>query len=183
MIKDLGAKLKAKRKELGLSISALSQLCGVSPGMISQIERDLTIPSVYVFDKLVSAMDGNYMHFFDDLSQQSNVTIYRGGVHRVPLGAGNHFQLLNPASNRRFEMYHIIFRKDNPDIKNNLFAHEGAECGYILSGKLTACIQNNTYELSPGDSIYFNSSSEHYFYNQHNQDCVCIWVQVGLPVM
>ena len=183
MIKNLGSKIKTKRKELGLSISALSQLSGVSPGMISQIEHDLTIPSVYVFDKIISALDGNYMHFFEDVPSQSQVFIMRGSTHRAALGTGNRYALLNPASNRKLEMYHVIFKKEDLEARRFMLSHEGAECGYVLSGKLMVSIQNDTYELLPGDSIYINSLVEHYCYNQHDQDCVCIWAQTVPPYM
>ena len=62
----LGEKLRKTRKEKGMSIAALAEKAGVSPGMISQIERNTTVPSILLFAKIAKALDESISYFLDE---------------------------------------------------------------------------------------------------------------------
>ena len=60
----IGGKLKQLRLDKKLSIAELSRLSDVSTGLISQIERDLVVPSVTSLWRLAKALDTNINYFF-----------------------------------------------------------------------------------------------------------------------
>ncbi len=175
---DFGAKFKKCRKDKGLSIAMLAEKAGVSPGMISQIERNTTVPSIYVFWKLCNALGESVASFFEEDKQKNRVTLVRAGEHRTVSGAGNEYALLTPDPDRRIEMYKVVFRRQ-PDQKPVLASHEGAECGYIISGTLRVITEEEEYVLHPGDSIYFESTILHYLQNAGDEEeCVAVWGEV-----
>ena len=66
----IGSKLKQLRTEKKLSIAELSRLSDVSTGLISQIERDLVVPSVTSLWRLAQALDTNINYFFHEEPQE-----------------------------------------------------------------------------------------------------------------
>lgn len=175
---DFGAKFKKYRKDKGMSIAMLAEKAGVSPGMISQIEGNTTVPSIYVFWKLCNALGESVSVFFEEEKPKDKVTLVRAGKHRVVSGSGNQYYLLTPDPNRRIEMYKVVFHRE-PDQEPVLASHEGAECGYIISGTLRVITEDEEYVLYPGDSIYFESTILHHLKNNGDEDeCVAVWGEV-----
>ena len=173
---DFGAKFKKCRKDKGMSIAMLAEKAGVSPGMISQIERNTTVPSIYVFWKLCSALGESVSVFFEEDKPKHKVTLTKAGQHRVMSGGGNQYSLLTPDPDRRVEMYRVVFRREPEDKEPVLASHEGAECGYILSGVLRVITEEEEYLCYPGDSVYFDSTILHYLKNNGDEEeCVAIW--------
>ena len=63
---ELGAKIRELRKKQNISIDQLSEKTGLSKGLISQIERDITGPSVTSLWKICQAMNVTMNYFFDE---------------------------------------------------------------------------------------------------------------------
>lgn len=172
----LGEKLRKTRKEKGMSIAVLAEKAGVSPGMISQIERNTTVPSILLFAKIAKALDENISYFLDEEKPRERVSLVRAGQHRVVNGTGNEYHLLTSSPDRQIEMYRVIFKKSR-DERGCLSVHEGAECGFLLSGKLHLLTSEGNYELEAGDSVYFESTLPHRLVNRSEEDCIAIWAQ------
>ncbi len=61
-----GSKLRELRNEKQLSIAKLSTISDVSTGLISQIERDLVVPSALILFRLAQALETDMYAFFED---------------------------------------------------------------------------------------------------------------------
>jgi transcriptional regulator with XRE-family HTH domain len=70
---EVGKKLRKLRKSKGLSISALAEECDLSAGLISQIERNLTAPSVVSLYRIAQALGVNINYFFTSDSPGYNI--------------------------------------------------------------------------------------------------------------
>ena len=84
----LGEKLRKVRKERGMSIAALAEKAGVSPGMISQIERNTTVPSILLFAKIAKALDENISYFLDEEQPRERVSLIRSARTAWSAGRG-----------------------------------------------------------------------------------------------
>ena len=69
---NIGQKVRTLRKLKGLSILQLSELSGVSTGLISQIERDLVVPTVISIWRIAKALDTN-IGFFLKMQKKSRM--------------------------------------------------------------------------------------------------------------
>jgi DNA-binding XRE family transcriptional regulator/quercetin dioxygenase-like cupin family protein len=56
-----------------------------------------------------------------------------------------------------------------------LMRHSGTEYGHVLSGRLTLNLGFDTYELNPGDSVSFDSSTPHSYANDGTEPAVGVW--------
>ncbi|MCR5481332.1 MAG: cupin domain-containing protein [Clostridia bacterium] len=173
----IGSKLKDLRKKQGINITQLSERSQVSTGQISQIERDLVVPSVVVLWKIAKALDININYFFDEKREDDRVIIRHGDHREIIMNKGNGiYKMLAPTSRERLmDLVYITLKPGATYEDDDLISHDGEECGYVLSGTLTVHIENELIELSPGDSIYFNSKAPHRYENRSDEDCASIW--------
>ena len=173
---QIGSRLKKLRKESGLSMAELSAKSGVSVGLISQIERDIVVPSVVNLYRIAHAMNSDINYFFED-KQSDNLRIIRRGKHKVITAdhGNSEYELLSPYKGGRLMDLLRITLKGGELYERETITHAGEECGYVLQGTLTVLLDGNEYRLGVGDSIYFSSVLPHKYINDEAEDCVSIW--------
>ncbi|MDD3394111.1 MAG: cupin domain-containing protein [Anaerotignum sp.] len=173
---QIGSRLKELRNKKKFSIAELSKASDVSTGLISQIERDLVVPSVVSLWRLASALDTNINYFFEDTQKEDSILIRRGDHKIIVTHRNNSFyKLLSPThSGHLLDMTEVRLEGGCTYEKETL-CHEGEECGYVLKGVLTVHLNGNEYVLYEGDSIYFSSSLPHKYINNTNEECISIW--------
>lgn len=172
-----GHKIRIIRKNLGMSIKELADKSQLSTGLISQIERDLVSPSVNAMTRIVAALDTTMGEFFDEDYTKQNPVVIKKNTHKeiVLTDMQRKYEILSPTDNRMVEMvFMTIAKTDNPDqVKES--THEGEECGYVISGRLTVEVDGQKFDLEEGDSIYFESTRPHRYINYDDQDSVSVW--------
>lgn len=169
-------KTKTARLDKKLSIAELSRLSDVSTGLISQIERDLVVPSVTSLWRLAKALDTNINYFFYEEPHEEQLII-RKGSHRtiVTHHDSSFYKLLHTNRDDRALDMMVITLKAGYTYDKKPLCHEGEECGYVLKGSLTVYLNGKDYVLHEGDSIYFNSTLPHKYINNGDEDCISIW--------
>ena len=171
----IGLQLRNLRKSLGMSIASLAAKSGVSTGLISQLERDMVVPSVANLYRIAQAMGTNINYFFEE-PEEKNIRLIRRGDHRTISTHGtNSFELLIPDNLEHTIDVVRITLKGGQSQDYDCISHEGEECGYVISGVLTLLCNGKEYTLYPGDSIFFDSTMPHNYYNRTDEDCVSIW--------
>lgn len=173
---QIGSRLRELRNKKKLSIAELSKISEVSTGLISQIERDLVVPSVVSLWRLANALETNINYFFEDKEKEDGILIRRGD-HKIIVTHHNNsfYKLLSPTrSGHLLDMTEVRLEKGCTYEKETL-CHEGEECGYVLKGTLTVHLNGNEYVLYEGDSIYFSSSLPHKYINNTDEECISIW--------
>lgn len=60
---DVGSKIRSLRKSKNISISTLAKNSDLSTGLISQIERNMVVPSIVAMWKISKAFDINIGYF------------------------------------------------------------------------------------------------------------------------
>ncbi|MDO4281246.1 MAG: XRE family transcriptional regulator [Peptococcaceae bacterium] len=171
-----GSRLRALRKDKNLSMAELAKRSGVSTGLISQIERDLVIPSVVSVWRLAQVLDANINDFFDAERPEHQVIIRKQDHHvQILHGDSTTYKMLTPnAPDRLLDVVEITL-KSGYSYEQPPLTHDGEECGVVLKGRLTVCLDDKEYILEEGDSIYYKSTVPHKFVNNADTDCVSLW--------
>ncbi|KAF5061547.1 HTH-type transcriptional regulator PuuR [anaerobic digester metagenome] len=173
---QIGSRLRELRNKKKFSIAELSKISEVSTGLISQIERDLVVPSVVSLWRLANALETNINYFFEDKEKEDGILIRRGD-HKIIVTHHNNsfYKLLSPTRpGHLLDMTEVRLEKGCTYEKETL-CHEGEECGYVLKGTLTVHLNGNEHVLYEGDSIYFSSSLPHKYINNTDEECISIW--------
>src|SRR6056297_2067352 len=172
---NIGNRVRVLRKSKNMSIAELSEMSGVSTGLISQIERELVVPSVVNLWKLAQTLDKNIGYFFDEGLKENDIIVRKDERKKLTINKSKGiYELLTPNLNNKIEFLMITI-KSGDESNVDMLKHEGEECGLILKGTLTVKINDDEYIMNEGDSIYFSSEMPHRYLNKHEGDCVSVW--------
>lgn len=165
----LGLNLKKLRKKRTMTLKALAIKTGFSISFLSQLERGKSSATLESLKKISLALDVTPGYFFDDILDNKQF-IQRNGMETKQMEKQNiYYRSLNSSIDQPAFIPHYVVLKPNQN-KGNLFKHPGQEFLYVLEGQLTVKIDKEKYLLDPSDSIMFDSSKEHYWYNFTNMD-------------
>ncbi len=173
---DIGSKIRSLRKNLNMSITDLARETELSTGLISQMERNIVVPSVASLWKVAKSLDVSIGYFFDEENKVTvNPIVKKKNRKKITTSNSNAvYESLTPDLNRKIEFLYITLEKDDSSTKE-LITHEGEECGIVLQGKLLVKTANGDYVLEEGDSIYFDSTVPHRYVNIGDKTCISIW--------
>jgi transcriptional regulator with XRE-family HTH domain len=184
----VGGRLRAERERLGMSLRELARRVGVSPSLVSQIELDRVNPSVSTLYALVTELGMTMSDVFGD-TRPAEVRLLRGGdglaerpeTRRViNLATGVRWERLTPHSDRDVEFLYVVYPVGAASCPEDaLMTHGGKEYGYVISGTLGVRVGFEEYELGPGGSIAFDSSSPHRLWAAGDEPVDAIWVVIG----
>ncbi len=106
--------------------------------------------------------------------------VQQAGKRRtIDLASGVRWERLTPGPDDRVDFLEVIYEPSghSTDARRPL-RHDGQEYGLITSGTLHASVGFESYLLGPGDSIAFDSSIPHEYWNASAEDVHAIWVVV-----
>jgi transcriptional regulator with XRE-family HTH domain len=173
MVQAVGALVRRLRGDAGLSLANVAESAGLSPGLLSQIERGMGNPSLTTLIKLAHALDVPVGRFF--VSEQPAHAVVRSGEHpRLQIAEDNLvYELLTPHTHGRLGMIRaqVASGWTNEDAP---FVHDGEECIFIVDGELTVSLAGSRYRLYDGDSITFDSALPHWYRNDTDRTTVTI---------
>ena len=168
----VGSKIKGIRETKNLSLEEVSESCGLTVEQIVAIESGQTMPSLGPLIKIARALGVRLGTFMDDndaigpvvcrakdreadnsISFSNGATDARKHMEYHPLAqqkAGRHMEPfiidINPEENQEFQ----------------LSAHEGEEFIYVMQGEIEIVYGKETYTLTEGDSIFYDSIVKHH---------------------
>jgi transcriptional regulator with XRE-family HTH domain len=186
----VGSRLRTERERRGISLRELARRVGVSPSLVSQIELDRVNPSVSTLYALVTELGMTMSDVFGDgaqlASQLPAVRTDDGPVTRpdarrvINLASGVRWERLTPHSDPDVEFLHVVYPIGAESCPADaLVTHGGREYGYVSSGTLGVRVGFDEYELGPGSSIAFDSSSPHRLWAIGSEPVHAIWVVIG----
>lgn len=178
----LGADLRALRKTRGLTLTDVADALGRSVGWISQVERDLSDPSITDLRLIAALLDVPVSMLFRNQAAPAGEAGYvvRKGARRVvgSQAAGLVEELLSPDLTDDFEMVHSTF-EPHSEIAD-LVTRPTQEVGYLISGNLDLLIAGKLFHLNPGDSFRIKGEPFRWM-NPYDAPAVAVWV-IAPPV-
>ena len=183
----IGGRLREEREKRGISLRELARRVGVSPSLVSQIELDRVNPSVSTLYSLVTELGMTMSEVFGDSEPSEPLAPAHDGMVERPetrrvldLASGVRWQRLTPHSERDVEFLHVEYPVGAESCAADaLVTHGGREYGYVTGGTLGVRVGFDEFELGPGDSIAFDSSSPHRLWAIGDEPVHAIWLVIG----
>ncbi|HJX37773.1 MAG TPA: XRE family transcriptional regulator [Anaerolineae bacterium] len=177
-IESLGARLRALRAQHGITLSQMGRMVGLSASYLSQIERDKAHPSLTTLSSIANTLGVELRSFFEH--PQPVWQVVRKGAGEEFGDEKALFELLSSAAVRgKIEPCRVTCR---PAMRTERGTHSGEELLLILEGQLEIGVGEEAFTLEAGDSIHYQGSQPHYWYNQTGEDCSLIWA-VSPPLL
>ncbi len=202
----LGPRLRLAREERQLSVRELARRIGCSASLISQIERGVSVPSVGVLYSLAAELDSSLDHLLFGADQRRpapaserprasgqraggrepepgpsgpGIVQRADGRNIIDLASGVRWERLTPGADAMTDFLEVIYSPGGHSTdERRPLRHDGREYGLVISGRLQANVGFESYELGPGDSIAFDSSTPHEYLNKTGEPVHAIWVVV-----
>jgi len=174
----IGRKLRLRRAIKGRSLQELAEKADISIGLLSQIERGVTTPSLKSLRQICAALDMPVGWLFDVPEGEHGDVVVRAASRRVmTLGPkGMTKELLSPDSVPGVQMIRIVIQPggSSGDVPYNNEA--GSKCGTVLAGTLGLEVEGREYILATGDSFAFPAVKLHRFWCVGDGPVDLIWV-------
>jgi transcriptional regulator with XRE-family HTH domain len=188
----IGRRVAAHRERRGLRVAEFARQIGVSPSLISQIERGQARPSVSTLFAMAQALDVPVDAFFrerqerrepepgdlaghghrsepgDDAGEaaegEQRYVVRRGSRAAIDIEGGVRWERLTPRTLPHLDFMQLVY---GPGAQSNpgLYTHPGTEMVLVTTGILDISVGFERYRLEAGDSMHFPSSMPHQYVN------------------
>jgi transcriptional regulator with XRE-family HTH domain len=178
----IGPRIRSLRLKKKMGLVELGKHTGLSPAMLSKIERGQLFPTLPTLLRIAMVFSVGLDHFIAADRDKPVVAVSRHKERlRFPEKAGGkdqayEFESLDfPAPQRLLNSYYAEFFAVAPD-KLHWHQHPGAEFVYVLSGTLVLHIGEDQHALDARDTIYFDSSVSHAYSKAGAKACCALVV-------
>ena len=169
----IGDKIKRMRIEKGLTQEELANRCELSKGFISQLENDLTSPSIATLIDILEILGTNLKEFFSDDRAEKITYTYEDMFETENEELKYSLMWLVPnAQKNMMEPIMITLQPGGQYLEED--PHEGEEFGYVLQGAVSIHLGNKTYKAKKGESFYYTADKTHFLSSKNG--ATLIWV-------
>lgn len=172
---EIGDKIKRMRIEKGLTQEELANRCELSKGFISQVENDLTSPSIATLIDILEILGTNLNEFFSDEREEKVAYTYDDMFETVNEELKYSLMWLVPNAQKN-EMEPIMITLEPTGRYIEESPHEGEEFGYVLSGTIILHLGDKQFKVKKGESFYYKPKSNHYISNCGKTAAKVIWI-------
>jgi transcriptional regulator with XRE-family HTH domain/KaiC/GvpD/RAD55 family RecA-like ATPase len=178
---DIGGKVKSLRLRRGLTQNQLAERINVTASYISQLERNLVSPSIDSLILLMEELQVEPGYFFSGARSDAHRIFCRKNERRpVALfdtrdNSVKSQSLVTSTDNRRIQPI-LVTIEPNSEFLGHFLNHKGDEFILILKGELELDIDNESYILREGDSVYLDSVVPVAWRNTGETQAQAIWV-------
>ncbi|MBP3603593.1 MAG: helix-turn-helix transcriptional regulator [Lachnospiraceae bacterium] len=171
----IGNKIKELRIQKGLTQEELADRCELSKGFISQLERDLTSPSIATLIDILQCLGTDLKDFFNDSPDEQISFKENDYFEKIDEELKNKVEWIIPnAQKNMMEPIRLTLAPGGSTYPDN--PHEGEEFGYILSGSIQLILGKRTIKVKKGESFYFTPNTTHYIKANPKTGAILIWV-------
>jgi transcriptional regulator with XRE-family HTH domain len=171
----IGEKIKRLRIKNGMTQEELAIRSELSKGFISQLERDLTSPSISTLVNILECLGTNLKDFFNEKTQEK--IVFNSDDFYVATSKEMHWEKkwVVPTYQKNL-LEPTLVNLDVDGRTEEEDPHSGEEFGFVLSGMINIHIGDRKYRAKKGESFYFRPVMSHYISNGGKQKSSVLWV-------
>jgi len=179
----IGARVRALRVARGMSVNKLAAAAGVSAGIVSQIERDRSNPSLSTIEKICAALSvpSDAVLAVEPLSADPPFVCRANGRTHILVGTAPILkEMISPAGNVSLRMMIISLPPGSENL--DVVIEQGQKAGLVVEGEIRIVVNGVAATLFAGDSFQFSSDQPHSLHNDGAALAKVVWVMAkGSP--
>lgn len=172
---DIGEKIKRLRTEKDLTQEELADRCELTKGFISQVERDLTSPSIATLVDILEGLGTNLSNFFKEEPNEKIAFTEEDFFISENEELKYIINWIVPNAQKNM-MEPILIEIDSYGETKRDEPHEGEEFGFVLNGNIDLHLGDEEYRVKSGESFYYKSKLDHYISNPGKLKARVLWV-------
>lgn len=172
---EIGKKIKRLRQEKYLTQDELASRCELSKGFISQVERNLTSPSIANLADILEGLGTNLKDFFSDDDDEKIVFDENDAFELTDSKLKYKVEWIIPNAQKN-QMEPILLTLEEGGRYKEEIAHDGQEFGYILKGEILIHLGDKVHKAKKGEAFYYSSGKNHYLSNCGKGSAKILWV-------
>ncbi|MGC9530201.1 MAG: helix-turn-helix domain-containing protein [Candidatus Bipolaricaulaceae bacterium] len=158
--KGIGEKLRALRRNKGLTLEELSAGCGLSVSFLSQVERGVSSPSIVSLSSICRVLEIPVAQVLTEHAQPASVVTKADDQLRIQI-ADSAVAYRYLSGNFPGRVVEVLINEFPAGHRHPLASHDGEEFGYVLEGHLILRLEDERFPLDPGDSYHFLATRPH----------------------
>lgn len=170
---QLGTKIRDMRLQLNLTQEELADRCELTKGYISQLENDLTSPSIATLGDILDALGSSFSEFFRDEKNEKIIFSESDYIEKAADGLVQNWLVPNAQKNL-MEPLSVELAPRSSTAED--VPHEGEEFGFVLEGKITLSLGKKKYVCHAGESFYYSADRTHGISNESDAKARFIWI-------
>lgn len=200
----IGAAVRIHREAAGLSARELADAAGVSPSLISQIERNRTSPSVATLYALARALDVSFDALLGTAGRARPSDAWpippgppaefpgrraaAGALRRagerpsLSVATGVRWERLTADDDDHVELLEMTYDVGGSSYgENALVSYRGREYLVVIEGRLAVEVEGERHDLQPGDAFVFDAGRPHRLWALGDAPTRVITALIGSP--
>lgn len=169
----VGALIRARRRQLAMTLQELCDTAGISVGYLSQVERDHATPSLGTLAQIARSLDVAVDYFIATPSMEDGLT--RAAERNRFSVDGSSIIYERIAADFAGNVLSSFVLHVPPGYKSETVSHEGEEIQFILEGQITQRLDDQEMVLSAGDSLHFRGNRPHSWSNDTDKFARLLW--------
>jgi transcriptional regulator with XRE-family HTH domain len=175
----IGLRIKEIRLARGMTLQTLSEASGLSPSMISLVERGRASPSIGSLVVIASSLGVMMSELVRAEPTPEEKLVVRASETK-PIETAQHVirRVLREDRTRGLSVA-VNEYAPNTGSADQPVSHDGYEYGYVLEGQLTVTVEETSYVLEPGDLISYRSRRPHRLWNYGSARVRTLWINLS----
>lgn len=170
---NIGDKIKHLRKKKGLTLEDLASRSELSKGFLSQLERDLTSPSVATLENILEALGTSLSEFFKEDREEQ--IVFRDADFYVSEKENHTIKWIVPNA-QKHSMEPILLELPAEGRSFEMAPTAGEEFAYVLEGSIALWCDDKKYTLKKGETFYLKCNTFHHLENARKTPAKVLWV-------
>ena len=170
---DIGSKLKELRQLNDLTLEELASRSELTKGFLSQVERNLTSPSISTLEDILEALGTSLSQFFADQKQEQ--VVFQTQDFFIDERENHTVEWIVPNAQKN-EMEPILLTLPFNGKSNKMYAHTGEEFGYVLQGEIQLVRGKEVFTVKEKETFYLDGKQCHYLENIQKQEAKVLWI-------
>jgi transcriptional regulator with XRE-family HTH domain len=161
-----------------MTLQALADASGLSPSMLSLVERGRASPSIGSLIVIASALGVTMSDLMAIDPPSEGRLVVRASEQRIVETARHVVRRLIREDRTRGVSIAINEYEPHTGNAERPVTHDGYEYGFVLEGKLTVEVDGTSYILEAGDLISYRSRSPHKMWNHGERKVRTLWINL-----
>lgn len=171
---DIGHKIKQLRMQKNLTLEELASRCELTKGFLSQLENDISSPSISTLNDILEALGSSLPEFFSEKDVPSKIVFKEEDFFEDDKGT---YQISWIVPNtQKNEMEPILITLPEGGESFEMAPHSGEEFGYVLDGSVLLILGDKKQSVKKGETFYLHGKEFHKIINVNKKTAKVLWI-------